>query len=67
MALKELDPVVASMISSLESVFGALFGWLILSQKMNEREIAGAIIIFLATLLAQLPIEVYLKKKLEGR
>lgn len=67
MALKELEPVVASMISSLESVFGALFGWLILSQKMNEREITGAIIIFLATLLAQLPIEAYLKKKLEGR
>ena len=67
MALKELDPVVASMISSLESVFGAVFGWLILSQSMSEREIIGAIIIFLATLIAQLPIEVYLKKKLEGR
>ena len=67
MALKELDPVVASMISSLESVFGAVFGWLILSQSMSEREIIGAIIIFLATLIAQLPIEVYLQKKLEGR
>ena len=67
MALKELDPVVASMISSLESVFGAVFGWLILSQSMSEREIIGAIIIFLATILAQLPIEVYLQKKLEGR
>lgn len=67
MALKELDPVVASMISSLESVFGAIFGWLILSQSMSEREIIGGIIIFMATLLAQLPIEVYLKKKLEGR
>ena len=67
MALKELDPVVASMISSLESVFGAVFGWLILSQSMSEREIIGGIIIFVATLIAQLPIEVYLKKKLEGR
>ena len=67
MALKELDPVVASMISSLESVFGAIFGWLILSQSMSEREIIGAIIIFVATLIAQLPIEVYLQKKLEGR
>ena len=67
MALKELDPVVASMISSLESVFGAVFGWLILSQSMSEREIIGGIIIFLATLLAQLPIEVFLQKKLEGR
>ena len=67
MALKELDPVVASMISSLESVFGAVFGWLILSQSMREREIIGGIIIFVATLIAQLPIEVYLQKKLGGR
>ena len=67
MALKELDPVVASMISSLESVFGAVFGWLILSQSMSEREIIGGIIIFVATLIAQLPIEVYLQKKLGGR
>ena len=67
MALKELDPVVASMISSLESVFGAVFGWLILSQSMSEREIIGGIIIFVATLIAQLPIEVFLQKKLEGR
>lgn len=67
MALKELDPVVASMISSLESVFGAVFGWLILSQSMSEREIIGGIIIFVATLIAQLPIEAFLQKKLEGR
>lgn len=65
MALKELDPVIASMISSLESVFGAIFGWLILSQSMSEREIIGAVIIFIATLIAQLPIESYLKKKFD--
>ena len=67
MALKDLDPVVASMICSLESVFGALFGWMILSQEMTEREIFGAIIIFVATLLAQVPIEAYLEKKLERK
>lgn len=64
MALKDLDPVIASMISSLESVFGAIFGWIILSQRMSGREIIGAIIIFMATLIAQLPIEDYLSKKL---
>ena len=67
MALKDLEPVVASMICSLESVFGALFGWLILSQEMTEREIFGAIIIFLATIFAQVPIETYLKKRLERK
>ena len=65
LALKDLDPVIASMISSLESVFGALFGWLLLSQEMSEREIFGAIIIFGATLLAQVPIESYFRKKLK--
>lgn len=67
MALKDLEPVVASMICSLESVFGALFGWLILSQEMTEREIFGAIIIFLATIFAQVPIETYLEKRLERK
>lgn len=67
MALKDLEPVVASMICSLESVFGALFGWLILSQEMTEREIFGAIVIFLATIFAQVPIERYLEKRLERK
>lgn len=67
MALKDLEPVVASMVCSLESVFGALFGWLILSQEMTEREIFGAIVIFLATIFAQVPIETYLEKRLERK
>lgn len=67
MALKDLEPVVASMICSLESVFGALFGWLILSQEMSEREIFGAIVIFLATIFAQVPIETYIEKRIERR
>lgn len=67
MALKDLEPVVASMICSLESVFGALFGWLILSQEMTEREIFGAIVIFLATIFAQVPIETYIEKRIERK
>lgn len=67
MALKDLEPVVASMICSLESVFGALFGWLILSQEMTEREIFGAIVIFLATIFAQVPIETYIEKRIDRK
>lgn len=67
MALKDLEPVVASMICSLESVFGALFGWLILSQEMTEREIFGAIVIFVATIFAQVPIETYIEKRIERK
>lgn len=64
-ALKDLDAVIASMISSLESVFGAIFGWIILGQVMDLREITGAALIFIATLLAQIPIEKYFTRKSE--
>lgn len=55
LALKDLDPTVASLITSLESVFAAIFGWLILSQSMSMREILGGVIIFSATIIAQIP------------
>lgn len=55
LALKDLDPTVASLITSLESVFAAIFGWLILHQSMSRREIFGASIIFVATIIAQIP------------
>ncbi len=55
LALKDLDPTVASLITSLESVFSAIFGWIILNQNMSKREIFGALIIFIATIIAQIP------------
>lgn len=65
-ALKDLDTVIASMITSLESVFGAIFGWILLNQAMNEREILGAFLIFLATLFAQIPVEKLIRKKFKN-
>jgi len=62
-ALKDLDTVIASMISSLESVFGALFGWILLGQAMSAREILGALLIFMGTLFAQVPIEKLFTRK----
>lgn len=52
---KNMNPTVASLILSLESVFSALAGWLILHQSLNERELVGCALIFCAILLAQLP------------
>ena len=40
----------------LESVFGALGGWLLLGQGLSAREIAGCGLIFAAVVGAQLPL-----------
>ena len=52
---RSLNPALASLIMSLESVFSSIFGWLILRQVMSGREITGCILIFSAVILAQLP------------
>ena len=52
---KNMDPTVASLILSLESVFSVLAGWVILNQKLSIRELSGCGLMFLAIILAQLP------------
>ena len=53
---RDLNPAVASLIMCLESVFGALGGWLLLNQDLSMRELAGCGLIFGAVVLAQLPV-----------
>ena len=52
---KNMDPTVASLILSLESVFSVLAGWVILHQTLSMRELLGCVLMFLAIILAQLP------------
>ena len=52
---KNMEPTVASLILSLESVFSALAGWLILGQKLSMKEMVGCALVFAAVLLAQMP------------
>ena len=52
---KNMDPTVASLILSLESVFSALAGWLILGQGLSGKELIGCALVFVAVLLAQMP------------
>lgn len=52
---KGMNPTIASLILSLESVVSVLAGWVLLSQRLNTREILGCIVIFAAIILAQLP------------
>lgn len=47
----------ASLIMSLESVFAALGGWLILKEKMSAHELLGCGLVFSAVLLSQIPIK----------
>jgi drug/metabolite transporter (DMT)-like permease len=50
-----LDPAAASLILSLESVFAAVSGWLVLGQPLSLREMAGCALVFAGVVLAQLP------------
>lgn len=52
---RDLPPTLASLIMSLESVFSALAGWLILGERLNALELSGCILMFIAIILAQLP------------
>ena len=52
---KHLDPTPASLIMSLESVFAALCGWLLLKERMSIPEICGCGLVFAAVILSQFP------------
>ena len=50
---RESEPSVAPLVMSLESVFGVLFGILILHETLTMREVAGCVLIFAGVLIAQ--------------
>ena len=50
------DPTVASLLMSLESVFAAVGGALLLGERMRPRELAGCAVLFAAIVLVQLPL-----------
>lgn len=54
---KNLEPTTASLIMSLESVFAALGGWLILHNTMTPRELLGCALVFGGVILSQLPMK----------
>ena len=59
---KHLEPTPASLIMSLESVFAALCGWLLLHERMSPAELCGCALVFCAVIISQLPE----KKKTHG-
>jgi len=52
---KDMNPTVASLILSLESVVSALSGWVILHQNLSAKELVGCAFMFLAVVLTCLP------------
>lgn len=51
-----LNPTVASMLMSLESVFSVIAGWMILGERLSIRQLAGCGLIFAAIIFAQIPV-----------
>ena len=60
---KNTDPAIASLLMSLEAVFSALAGWVILHEALSARELLGCMFVFLAVILAELPVSALLKKR----
>lgn len=52
---KNMNPTVASLILSLESVTSVIAGFLVLHQNLSQRELIGCVLMFIAIILAQLP------------
>ena len=50
-------PTLATLIMSLESVFAALAGWLILGENLSLKELFGCALVFIAVILAQIDFE----------
>lgn len=53
---KGINPVIASLIMSLESVISALAGWVILGQVLSPKEILGCVLMLVAIIITQIPI-----------
>jgi drug/metabolite transporter (DMT)-like permease len=59
---KNLSPTVASLLMSLEAVFAALSG-AVFGERLTNNEIFGCAMVFLAIILAQLPVDNLKRKK----
>ena len=62
-AQRNVNPAVASVIMSLESLFGFLGGVIVLKETMSTRQYIGCAIVFAAVLLSQLDFTNFGKKK----
>lgn len=52
-----VNPTVASLLLSLESVFSVIAGWVLLHEVLSVKALIGCLLIFIAVVLAQIPIK----------
>lgn len=52
---KDTKPAVASILMSLEAVFAALGGWIILNERLSIKELIGCVLVFIAVIITQIP------------
>ena len=50
---KRVAPSAAALLMSLESVFAALFGWLLLHETMTRAELLGCVLVFAAVVISR--------------
>ena len=55
-AQKFTDPTIASLLMSMESVFAVIAGAILLHERLSVRETAGCVLLFVAIILAQIPL-----------
>lgn len=53
---QSLDPTPASLIMSMEAVFAALCGWLLLNERMLPKELLGCALVLSGVIISQIPI-----------
>lgn len=54
---RNFDPAIASLLLSMETVYGLIGSWIILGQILTPREISGCVLMFCAVILAQMPFK----------
>ena len=59
---RHTDPTIATLLMSLESVFSALFGWLLLGELLSVKELIGCALVFIAVIAAQIDIKSIFRK-----
>ena len=64
LAQQASDPTVVTLLLSLESVFSVLAGAVILHEQLSGREYLGCLLMFVAVVLAQIPLRRRRKKAL---